>query len=257
MYKRIIVKIGTGVISLKDGGLDSAVLEQLVEQVSALRKREIEVIVVTSGAVGTGRGLIKLNGADSVVEKQVFAAVGQVKLMSMYAEYFAKRGFVCAQVLATKEDFRDKEHYQNMKNCMQNLLQDNVVPVVNENDVVAVAELVFTDNDELAGLIAEQLDVDAVIILTSVDGVFRGDPSKSDSQLISEIECREIDNYEKFITTDKSKDGRGGMSTKFAVAKNLCKKGIAVHIANGHNTDVLKDILRGVQVGTKFVPAER
>src|SRR3989338_218584 len=254
MYKRIIVKIGTGVISRQDGKLDSEVLKELVDQVAELRKKRVEVIIVTSGAVGAGRSLLKLDSANSVVEKQVFAAVGQVKLMSMYAEYFGKHGFVCAQVLATKEDFRDKEHYQNMRNCMLNLLQDNVVPVVNENDVVAVAELVFTDNDELAGLIAEQLDVDAVITLTSVEGVFAGDPANPNSKVIREIECSKIDSYEKYITSDKSTSGRGGMLTKFAIAKKLCGEGIAVHIANGHRKDVLLEIVAGNNIGTKFVP---
>src|SRR3989338_7093667 len=242
MYKRIIVKIGTGVISRQDGKLDSEVLKELVDQVAELRKKRVEVIIVTSGAVGTGRSLLKLDGANSVVEKQVFAAVGQVKLMSMYAEYFGKHGFVCAQVLATKEDFRDKEHYQNMRNCMLNLLQDNVVPVVNENDVVAVAELVFTDNDELAGLIAEQLDVDAVITLTSVEGVFEGDPKDKNAEVISEIDSAGVASYEKYILPDKSDFGRGGMLTKFAVAKKLGEKGIATHIANGRKRGVLLDI---------------
>ncbi|MCR4281185.1 MAG: glutamate 5-kinase, partial [Candidatus Kaiserbacteria bacterium] len=174
-YKRIIVKIGTSVITQKNGELDLKTLQNLVKETAQLRKKNTEVVIVTSGAVGTGRGLVSLrNGKDNVVKKQVFAAVGQIKLMSMYAKYFAKEGIVCAQVLATKEDFRDKQHYLHMKNCMANLLRNNVVPVINENDVVAVAELVFTDNDELAGLLAEQLNADAVFLLTGVEGVLAG-----------------------------------------------------------------------------------
>lgn len=256
MYKRIIVKIGTGVISRSDGSLATEVLEQLVDQTAQLRKKGTEVIVVTSGAVGTGRGLIDLPIADSVVASQVFAAVGQVKLMSTYAKYFAERGFVCAQVLATKEDFRDKEHYQNMKNCMSNLLQDNVVPVVNENDVVAVAELVFTDNDELAGLIAEQLDVDAVIILTSVEGFFAGNPKDTSAKIIQEINISDADLYEKYITDGRSTSGKGGMLTKFSVAKKLGKLGIATHIVNGHRPNVLLDVVSGKKIGTKFLPGK-
>lgn len=257
-YKRIIVKIGTGVISRADGGLDSDVLKQLVDQVSALRKKRTEVIVVTSGAVATGRGLITLeDGTDNVVQKQVYAAVGQVKLMNTYAKYFAKHGIFCAQILATKEDFRDKEHYQNMKNCMENLLRDNVVPVVNENDAVAVAELMFTDNDELAGLIATQLNVDAVIILTSVDGVFAGNPKSKNARVISEISYADISSFEKYIMPDKSEFGRGGMLTKFKVAKDLAEKGIATHIANGLQSDVIADILAGKSVGTKFLPMKK
>ena len=253
-YKRIIVKIGTSVISGADGRLREHVLKHLVDQTALLRKKGVEVIIVTSGAVGVGRGLIKLHDSESVVAKQVFAAVGQVKLMSTYSEYFAEHGFACAQVLATKEDFRDKEHYQNMKNCITNLLRDNVVPVVNENDVVAVAELVFTDNDELAGLIAEQLNVDAVIILTTVEGVFAGNPKSAGTKVIQEISVSDVGSYEKYITEDKSSFGRGGMLTKFNIAKKLAKQGIASHIVNGHRENVLLDTVAGKKIGTKFLP---
>ncbi|OGG59226.1 glutamate 5-kinase [Candidatus Kaiserbacteria bacterium RIFCSPHIGHO2_02_FULL_49_16] len=255
MYKRIIIKIGTGVISKKGGKLNPRILKLLVDQCAEIRKSGIDVIIVTSGAVGTGRGLITIeDGTDSVVKKQVYAAVGQVKLMSIYAKYFAKHGIFCAQILATKEDFRDKEHYQNMKNCMENLLRDNVIPVVNENDAVAVAELVFTDNDELSGLIAQQLNVDGVILLTSVDGVFAGNPKDKNAKVISEIQYSDIASFEKYLMPDKTEFGRGGMPMKFKVAKELAEKRITTHIANGLTPGVLSDILKGKSVGTKFLP---
>lgn len=255
MYKRIIVKIGTGVISKKDGKLNPSVLKRLVDQVAALRRKKIEVAIVTSGAVGTGRGLIKLeDGADSVVKKQVFAAVGQVKLMGMYAKYFARHGIFCAQVLATKEDFRDKEHYAHMKDCIENLLRNNVVPVVNENDVVAVAELVFTDNDELAGLLASQLNVNAVFLLTGIDGVMEGDWKKGTAKVIPEISLANIDSFKKHITEEKSDFGRGGMRTKFEIAKTLAQSGITTHIANGKVPGILMGLDRGLSIGTKFLP---
>lgn len=258
MYKKIIIKIGTGVISKKNRKLNPRVLKLLVDQAATIRKKGIEVIIVTSGAVGTGRGLITIeDGTDSVVQKQVYAAVGQVKLMGMYARYFAKHGIFCAQILATKEDFRDKEHYANMKNCMENLLRDNVVPVVNENDTVAIAELVFNDNDVLAGLIASHLKMDAVIILTSVDGVFAGNPKDKNAHVISEIPYAEISSFEKYLMPDKSEFGSGGMLTKFKVARELAEKGITTHIANGLNHDVLLDILEGKSVGTKFLPQRK
>lgn len=257
MYKKIIIKIGTGVISRKDGKLNPRVLKLLVDQTARLRKKNVEAIIVTSGAVGTGRGLITIeDGADSTVKKQVYAAVGQVKLMSMYAKYFAKHKIFCAQILATKEDFRDKEHYLNMKNCMENLLRDNVIPVINENDAVAVAELMFTDNDELAGLIAEQLNVDAVIILTSVDGVFAGNPADKSARVISEIPYADISSFEKYVMPDTSEFGRGGMLTKFGVARKLAEKGIATHIAS-LRPGVLLEILAGKPVGTKFLPIRK
>lgn len=255
MYHRIIVKIGTSVITNAKGGLDELVLKRLVEETAQLRKKNTEVVIITSGAVGTGRALVTLKeGSDSVVQKQVFAAVGQVKLMSLYAEYFAKEGIVCAQVLATKEDFRDKEHYAHMKDCIENLLRNNVVPVVNENDVVAVAELVFTDNDELAGLLASQLNVDAVFLLTGIDGVMEGDWKKGTAKVIPEINLSNISSFEKHIKDEKSDFGRGGMRTKFEIAKKLARAGITTHIANGKVPGVLMGLDRGLSIGTQFLP---
>jgi len=253
MHKRIVVKIGTGVISKENGKINERVIKHIVEETTRLRRKKIEVVLVTSGAVGTGRGLFALkNRPDSTIGKQAYAAVGQVKLMGMYAEHFAKNNIICAQVLATKEDFRDKEHYLNMKNCLENLLRNNVVPVVNENDVVAISELVFTDNDELAGLVASQLNADAVIILTGVDGVL------ADSRVIREIGFAQIASFRKYITKDKSSFGRGGMRTKFDIAKKLSAQGITTHIANGHRRSVIVDIIiRGMPVGTKFLPRKK
>ena len=248
MYKRIIVKVGTSVLSKKDGSIDTSVLKHLVEQVSKLKRKSVEVILVTSGAVGTGRTLLASKDSSYIPEKQMFAAVGQVQLMGTYAALFAKHGFICAQVLATKEDFRDREHYVNMKNCLDRLLHKHVIPIVNENDVVAIEELVFTDNDELAGLLAAQLRVDAVIILTSVDGIL------ADGKVIHRIDAKNAATFRKYITAEKSVGGRGGMVSKFAVARKLMSSGIAVHIANGKRKNTLTAIMQGRKIGTAFIP---
>ncbi|NTW14490.1 MAG: glutamate 5-kinase [Candidatus Moranbacteria bacterium] len=256
MYRRIVVKVGTKVLSEKDGLLDAKSVGNIVGQVSALCKKGTEVILVTSGAVGSGRGVIGKRGSGETVEdKQVFAAVGQVRLMETYSRLFRDRGYACAQVLVTKEDFRDRNHYQNMRRCFQNLLRDGIVPVVNENDVIAIKELVFTDNDELAGLIAAQLRADALIILTSVDGILDGNPADQASKTIGRIEADGLSEIRKHITADKTSVGRGGMLSKFAVAKRLVSSGIAVHIANGRKRDVLRDILGGKSVGTTIIPS--
>ena len=252
MYKRIIVKIGTKVLSKANGLVDEKVLAHLVDQIAALRKKKIEVLLVTSGAVGSGRSLLGHNGEETIADKQVFAAVGQVKLMNIYSKLFAKHGFHCAQILATKEDFRDKGHYENMSKCFRNLLRDGIVPIVNENDVVAIKELIFTDNDELCGLVALQLDADAAIILTSVDGVLDGPPADPKSRVIPEITARTIRKIEKYVTVEKTAGGRGGMASKFDVARKLIGEGIPVHIANGKRKNVLSDIVDGKHVGTKF-----
>lgn len=255
MYKRVVVKVGTKVLSKENGYIDEAIVENLIGQIINIRKNGIEVVLVTSGAVGSGRGLLKPNKkTETVADKQVFAAVGQVKLMEIYSRLFGLRGYLCAQVLVTKEDFRDRGHYQNMRNCFLNLIRDGVMPIVNENDVVAIKELVFTDNDELAGLVASQLEADAVIILTSVDGVLDGNPSNPLSKLIPQIDLKNIGSIQKHITQSKTTIGRGGMVTKLSVAKKLISSGIAVYIAHGRKKNVLGDIINGKAVGTKFVP---
>lgn len=258
MYKRVVVKIGTKVLSKSDGRIDGSVVKNLVGQIANIRKNGAEVVLITSGAVGSGRGLLKpVSKSETVADKQVFAAVGQVKLMEIYSRLFGEKGYLCAQVLVTKEDFRDRDHYQNMRNCFLNLLRDGIMPIVNENDVVAIKELVFTDNDELAGLVASQLETDAVIILTSVNGVLDGDPSDPLSKLIPQIDSKNIASVQKNISRGKTDVGRGGMMTKLSVAKKLISSGIAVHIAHGREANVLENILKGKSVGTKFVPARK
>src|ERR1700712_3441477 len=176
-YHRIIIKIGSNVITRADGLPDTERIAHLVNQIAEIKEQGKEVILVSSGAVASGRSLITVTDKyDAVATRQLLASIGQVKLINTYSHLFEKFDILCSQVLVTKEDFRDRLHYLNMKNCLEILLQHQVIPVVNENDVVSVTELMFTDNDELAGLIAAQLDADALIILTNVDGIFTGDP---------------------------------------------------------------------------------
>ncbi len=256
MYKRIIVKIGTKVLSRSDGHIEESVLEDLVAQIVRLRKDGTEVILVTSGAMSCGRGLLSKTSSptETVADKQVFAAVGQVKLMETYAKLFKKYEYLCAQVLVTKEDFRDAEHSENMDRCFLNLLQSNVIPIVNENDVVAIQELIFTDNDELAGLIAERLKADALIILTSVQGVLDGNPSDPNSKTIPEITYEHIIDAEAHVTQEKTDIGRGGMLTKFAIAKKMMEAGIVVFIAHGKDENVLLNVVNESAKCTKFIP---
>ncbi len=248
MAKRIVVKIGTGVLSKKNGSIDAAVLRHIVDQVSALKRKGAQVVLVTSGAVGTGKGLLAAKDSSYIPQKQMYAAVGQVGLMSTYARLFAKRGYLCAQVLATKEDFRDRQHYVNMKNCFEKLLHESVIPIVNENDVVAIAELVFTDNDELAGLVAMQLNVDSVIILTSVDGVL------ADGRVVARVSGRNAGAIRRHITSEQSLGGKGGMRAKFTIALKLAKAGITTFIINGKKKHTLTDVVAGRTIGTRFGP---
>ena len=246
--KTIIIKIGTKVLSQADGTLDEAFLAHAVEQIAELKKRGMRVVLITSGAVGAGKSLITLDAARTeTTRKQIFAAVGQVKLMTVYSQLFSAHGYICAQVLATKEDFRDEEHYKNMQNCFEGLLLDDVIPIVNENDVVATTELLFTDNDELAGLVAKQLMADSLVILTGTNGIL-----DTEGKTVAHVNAANIREVEKFITPDKSTGGRGGMASKFKTAKEISALGIAVSIVNGKRKNVLIELIDGAAIGTRF-----
>eukprot|EP01133_Synstelium_polycarpum_P013465 gene13465-15868_t len=253
-YRKIVVKIGSNVLTRENGLPDTSRIEHLVEQLSAIKKQGIEVIVVSSGAVASGRSLIKIQEKqDAVAARQLLASIGQIKLIHTYMQLFEKQELLCSQVLVTKEDFRDRMHYLNIKNCLEILLQHHVIPVVNENDVVSVTELMFTDNDELAGLIASMLNADALIILSNVDGIYNGDPKSEGSKVIEEV-GRNAGNISTFITSGKSGFGRGGMVTKLSMAQKVARLGIPVHIANGTKPNIITDVLTGRVVHTRFVP---
>ncbi len=242
-YKKITVKVGSNVLTKSDGTLNVARIAHLVDQISWLHKKGIEVILVSSGAVAAGRSLLNLSKKlDMVSSRQLYSAVGQVKLINRYADLFRDQGIICAQVLTTKDNFSDRNHYLNMKNCITTLLENRVLPIVNENDTISVSELMFTDNDELSGLIASMQNSEALIILSNVDGIYDGDPSLPESKIIEEIHVKDKD-WMKNISQQKSGFGRGGMLTKSSIARKVAKEGIDVHIASGLRDHVLTDIL--------------
>ena len=175
--------------------------------------------------------------------------------MNIYADFFANYDLFCAQVLATKEDFRDRIHYLNMQNCFRALLRDNIIPVVNENDVISVSELMFTDNDELAGLIAAMIGADTLLLLSNVEGIYNGRPGEPGVTIIPRIEGPDK-KWLQVIAPTRSTMGRGGMLTKYRIAKQAAKVGITTHIANGKREQVIPDLIAGKQLGTCF-PAVR
>ncbi|MGZ3844830.1 MAG: glutamate 5-kinase, partial [Flavisolibacter sp.] len=251
-YKRIVLKIGSNVLTQMDGLPDLGRIQHLVEQVTEIRKQGIEIILVSSGAVAAGRSLITIDEKiNAVATRQLLASIGQVKLINTYARLFAERDLLCAQVLVTREDFRDRAHYLNMKSCLEILLQKKVIPIVNENDVVAVTELMFTDNDELAGLIASMLGAEALLILSNVDGIYDGDPKLPGSRVLEQLDAEK--DLSTFVTAGKSTFGRGGMLTKAAMAQKISRLGIHVHIANGEKDDVLTEWMKGTLLHTQFI----
>jgi len=231
------------VLAKSDGTLNVSRIAHLVDQIAYLHKNGVEVVLVSSGAVAAGRAVMQPSKkTDAVSQRQLWAALGQVKLISRYSDFFQEDGLICAQVLTTKENFSSRGHYLNMKNCITTLLDNKVIPIVNENDTISVTELMFTDNDELSGLIASMVDSEALIILSNVDGVYNANPTSENAQLIEKIGV-EQHAPENAISTVQSQLGRGGMHTKFRIAKKVSSAGITVHVANGTKDNILIDLL--------------
>ena len=250
--KLVTIKIGSNVITNSDGFPDEAVILSITKQVKTLRDQGYSVLLISSGAVAAGRSIYHFpKKTDTVVQRQVLASIGQVKLISRYKEVFDQQGIICSQVLVTKEDFKSRNHYLHMKNCLTALLSNEIVPIINENDVISVTELMFTDNDELAGLVSAMTNTNILVILTNVDGVYDGDPDKPGTQIISVFDSSQI-NINEISSGRKSGFGRGGILTKCLTAEKIAAMGIGVRIANGRTPNVVTRILAGENVGTHF-----
>jgi glutamate 5-kinase len=214
-------------------------------------------LLISSGAVAAGRSIYQFNKkTDTVAQRQVLASIGQVKLIALYKTILDRQNIICSQVLVTKEDFKSRNHYLNMQNCLSALLHHHIVPIVNENDVVSVTELMFTDNDELAGLVSAMMNTDMLIILTNVDGIYDGDPDSPGTKIIHHFDSREINVKDIVTTAKKSSFGRGGIMTKCNTAEKIAGMGIPVHIANGRTENVILKILNNETIGTRF-PARK
>jgi len=257
-FNRIAIKVGSNVITQPDGSLNDGRILRIVEDIAILYKQGIEVVLISSGAVAAGRSEVSPSKKTNIVaSKQIWAAIGQVKLMSSYQFLFGKYNIHAGQLLATKESFRDRRHYLNMKNCISAMLENHVLPIVNENDTVSINELMFTDNDELSGLISSMMDCKSLIILSNVDGVFTGIPGQEGTMLISKIDQKSED-LDKYISTAKSGFGRGGMFTKCSIARKISAHGVDVFIANGTRDSIITDIVRGKDVPyTHFVASSK
>ncbi len=245
--KRIVIKIGSNVLTRPDKTLDVTRMSALVDQISDLHRAGYEVVMVSSGAVASGRselrGCIDADQLDPVSARQLFSAVGQVKLISHYHDLFRDQGIVCGQVLTMKESFSTREHYLTQKQCIEVMLSRGVVPIVNENDTVSLTELMFTDNDELSGIIASMLSASELIILSNIDGVYDGDPSLPTSKVILDINPDDEIDSDNIIQKTKSSLGRGGMGSKYHISETVAQIGINVVIANGKRENILRNII--------------
>lgn len=250
---RVVIKLGTGVLTDSKKQADLAQLERLVGQMARLRQSGLDVVVVTSGAVGAGMGVLgHTKRPTELAELQACAAVGQSRLMATYERLFGQFGIGVAQVLLTHDDLEHHERHLNARNTLVRLLHHGIIPIINENDAVSFTEIKFGDNDRLSALVACLLPADLLIILTTVEGVIEnfGQP---DQQLISTIE--EItERIESMAGGTTSATAVGGMSSKIQAAKMVMRSGVPLVIAAGRTPDIMSKILDGQPEGTLFVP---
>ncbi|HAA90767.1 MAG: Glutamate 5-kinase [Thermoanaerobacterales bacterium 50_218] len=253
--RRLVVKVGTKLLCGNTGQLDMKRMRALTHDLAEVWKHGREVVLVSSGAIGAGVGRLGLSRVPQTIpEKQAAAAVGQGILMHLYEKLFAQEGIVVAQVLLTREDITNRMRYLNARNTLETLFHYKVIPIVNENDTVAVEEIRFGDNDTLAALVACVVDADLLVLLTDMEGFFTRDPHKSgEGKLIHQIE--EITPEIEALAGGKGSPlATGGMETKIQAAKITMEAGIPLIIASGLHEGTLLRILEGEEVGTLFVP---
>ena len=252
MGKRVVVKVGSGVLSGGGDGLHAATLRRLAVEIAKARANGDEVVLVSSGAILAGRERLKLEKRPSVQLKQAAAAVGQSRLMRAWEGAFARPKITVAQVLLSGDDLHHRERYLNARNTLLTLLRLGVVPIVNENDTVAVEEIKFGDNDGLSALVAGLVDANLLVLLTDQDGLYTDDPR-------SNPEARFIEAYgsANARTGKAGPSGTGGMESKVKAARQAAEGGVLAIVANGTKAGTLTAILAGEGVGTRFVPDEK
>lgn len=269
--RRIVVKLGTNVIMRPDGKVALGLLCGLVEQVAALRSDGLEVLIVSSGAVGLGMERLGLMSRPTVLAQvQACAAIGQSRLMALYDEAFARMSCPIAQVLLTEDDFRDPVRHANLRATLDALLTLGVIPIVNENDTVSTMELdrpaeplkrdlgmrterIFGDNDKLSALLMKHINADLLVLLSDVDGLYDRNPGDPGAKLLPRIET--IDDSVLALADGGNGRGRGGMISKLESARIALRSGKQVIIANGRTQHVLERIVAGENIGTRFAPS--
>jgi len=258
VFKRVVVKVGTRLVTGDEQHLDLKDIAGLVDQIARLHQRGVQVIVVSSGAITAGRQKLKLTGRPKGVPyRQVLAAVGQSRLMNTYEYLFDRYNITIAQALLTKTDLSHRAGYLNARNTLLALMEAGVITIVNENDVISTEEIKerkFGDNDNLSALVANLVDADALVILTDIDGLYTADPGSDPAAelipLVTEINSQ----IREMAKASRSDVSTGGMVTKLEAAKLATASGVQVIIANGRTERVLERLVAGEGLGTRFVP---
>ncbi|MBN1398017.1 MAG: glutamate 5-kinase [Bacteroidetes bacterium] len=255
---RIVVKIGTNLLADKEKGINPERMNEIAKSVSSLHRLGKQVVLVSSGAIGAGVAALKLRVRPKTIpEKQATAAIGQPLLMEAYENAFRAQKCTVAQILLTKDDFTNRARYVNAKNTFLTLLEKGVVPIINENDTVAVEEIKLGDNDNLSALVANLVEADLLIILSDIDGLFSDDPAKNQHAELIPIVEKITPEIETLAKSSKTELSTGGMITKIQAAKRCVSAGIAMIITNGKNPKALPEILTGDFKGTLFLPAQK
>jgi glutamate 5-kinase len=253
--KRVLIKIGSAVLTGEDG-LDLQIIEQLVDEMSQLTKEGYQIVIVTSGAIASGKHRMGITGKlKSMPQKQAAAAIGQSRLMRVYSNSFGKYGIFVAQILLTMSDLTDRKRFLNVRNTLSTIIDWGVIPIINENDSVAVDEIKFGDNDHLAAMVTNIVDGHLLINLTSTEGLYDRSPSKSKKAKLITLVKEFTEEIESAATDETTEVGLGGMKSKVIAAKAVTASGIPCVIAPGKKKGVLHDIFAGKETGTLFLPA--
>ncbi|HDQ03582.1 MAG TPA: glutamate 5-kinase [Deltaproteobacteria bacterium] len=253
--KKILIKVGSAVLSGTDG-LDLRVINSLVREMSELIDRGCVVVLVTSGAIISGKHRLNMTRQlKSIREKQAASAIGQGRLMRVYSKSFEKRGHYVAQILLTLSDLSDRQRYLNIRNTLSTLIEWSITPIINENDSVAVDEIKFGDNDNLAAMIANMVGADLFINLTSTDGLYDCNPASAKKTKLISLVTEITDEIESAATCETTAIGMGGMKSKVLAAKSVISMGIPCVIAPGKKQRVISGIMAGKEIGTLFLPS--
>ena len=256
--KRIVVKIGSSLVSSREAGLQPERIDRLADEIAALRSSNRELLIVSSGAIISGIKKLALKDyPKSLPIKQAAAAVGQSRLMWAYEKSFERLGLRVAQILLTHQDLADRRRFLNARHTLAALIEFGVIPIINENDTVAVEEIRVGDNDSLAAEVAHLVDADLLVILSDVDGLFTEDPRKNPSAQLIPVITEITEDIERRAGVSTTFEGTGGMATKVRAAKKVGEYGVATLILNGQQAGLLPTVLSGGDGGSLFLAKER